>query len=101
MADLIVSGSTNPEALNGDYSEDGELNGKTRYKHDSQNYWVFWSTDRWKIQNSNMGTGANYFQRIDANVLGAYTADDGEGDVVVSEPEPPEIIVGPFPTFFK
>ena len=52
-ADLIVTGSG--ELPNGRYFIDGSYDGKTTYKKEGEDYWIWWYTQVWAITSSEPG----------------------------------------------
>jgi hypothetical protein len=91
MVNIIVSGATNPPACNGTYEPDGELIGQTRYKHNSQNYWLARNIDDagfW-ISNAQDEEGAIdvYFYKLSNEIIGNWLNDEGTGTVVTAYEE--------------
>jgi len=85
---LEVTGSITPVEATGVYGRISDYNGQARWKHQTNDYWIFWSSSRatWYIAPSaTEPPGSNYWQRVDADVVGSYSPQRGAtGTAVVA-----------------
>ena len=89
----MVSGTTGPPNVNGDYYADGTSDGVTAYKHASQSYYL-WRGDpdgpaplRWNLSAGiDVGPTAFYHSSLgDTPPTGVWTTGTGSGTATVSE----------------
>lgn len=87
-----VAGATSPSAANGDYTAAGDYGGLTYYKHNTENYYIFWKSDfsEWEIGTTAGGMPPLWVKVAPKEVItGSYGNITGSGTVTVSAAGPP------------
>ena len=87
MSQREVTGTITPTTALGIYDQIEDYNGKSRWKHQSQNWWIVWSSPLWFVaDDAVLAPIPDSWYRIDASELGAYTGNVGTtGVATVSE----------------
>ena len=85
MSQREVTGSITPATAIGIYDQIADLNGKSRWKHQSQDWWIRWGGTSWFIADT-AETGGSFWMRIDSSEMGDYVINSGTtGTATVNE----------------